>query len=354
MSDAKGLCLKTEAGNYQIKIIDFHSEHINQAMEIAVENYITESLYTKELPEIHQLPEKLISEYEAFAASGFGTAAMTGEKLIGFLCVYMPLEDAFATTNVRGTFSPIHAHGVISSISGSARERIYSELYQEAAKKWVNAGIRSHSIALYRHDKEAINSFFYNGFGLRCLDLIRSLKKDIEMEVKDISDRRLEYTELVRKDWGEMLELHNGLREHLGKSPVFMRFPLINEAELYSCTSKDVRYFAAKKGRNYIAYIKLSDNGENFAANSAGMVNICGAYCLPEYRGTGIYQRLLQHMILILRKEGHRLLGVDCESLNPTARGFWLKYFREYTYSMVRRIDDKAVDAAEKTENNYR
>jgi hypothetical protein len=45
-----------------------------------------------------------------------------------------------------------------------------------------------------------------------------------------------------------------------------------------------------------------------------------------------------------LSQEGYQLLGVDCESFNPTARGFWLKYFAEYTHSMVRRIDEKAVD----------
>jgi hypothetical protein len=45
-----------------------------------------------------------------------------------------------------------------------------------------------------------------------------------------------------------------------------------------------------------------------------------------------------------LKKEGHQQLGVDCESLNPTVRGFLLKYFKEYTYSVVRRIDYKAVD----------
>ncbi len=33
------------------------------------------------------------------------------------------------------------------------------------------------------------------------------------------------------------------------------------------------------------------------------------------------------------------LLGVDYETMNPTAAQFWEKYFRRYTLSMVRRID---------------
>lgn len=41
--------------------------------------------------------------------------------------------------------------------------------------------------------------------------------------------------------------------------------------------------------------------------------------------------------------KGYTRLGVDFESLNPTAYGFWLKYFDAYTHSVVRRIDEKAV-----------
>lgn len=48
-------------------------------------------------------------------------------------------------------------------------------------------------------------------------------------------------------------------------------------------------------------------------------------------------------MEVLYKAEGYLLLGVDCESFNPTARGFWLKYFTPYTYGLVRRIDDNAI-----------
>jgi GNAT superfamily N-acetyltransferase len=105
-----------------------------------------------------------------------------------------------------------------------------------------------------------------------------------------------------------------------------------------------VRYFAAKVNGKPIAYMKLSDSGENFATEVDDIINICGAYCEPEYRGTGIYYNLLCHVMRELKREGYRLLGVDCEGFNPTARGFWTKYFTEYTHSLVRRIDEKAVN----------
>ena len=44
-----------------------------------------------------------------------------------------------------------------------------------------------------------------------------------------------------------------------------------------------------------------------------------------------------------LKTDGYTCLGVDFESINPNAYGFWLKHFDAYTYSVVRRIDEKAV-----------
>lgn len=37
----------------------------------------------------------------------------------------------------------------------------------------------------------------------------------------------------------------------------------------------------------------------------------------------------------VLKGEGYTRLGVNFESFNPTARGFWLKYFTAYTNNRV-------------------
>ncbi|MBH1940285.1 GNAT family N-acetyltransferase [Mobilitalea sibirica] len=165
-----------------------------------------------------------------------------------------------------------------------------------------------------------------------------------DLKVEGYGDKEtLAYLEVEREDWSSLLDFHNQLIYHLGSSPSFMKFPKINNDQLYHRTSETTRYFAVKDGEQLIAYIKVESEGENFITLNPGMLNICGAYCLPQYRGRGIYQKLLSYMISILKKEGYSLLGVDCESFNPTARGFWLKYFTEYTHSVVRRIDDKAI-----------
>ncbi len=325
-----------------MEIIDFKPNHVSQAMQLARDNYELERNYVKELPENVTIPD-----LSCFAEFGLGAAAVEGSRLLGYLCAYPPREDVFATTNVRGTFVPIHAHAVDFGITEKERMQIYSRLYQAAAVKWVKGGIRSHAIALYTFDQAGIQSFFYNGFGLRCIDLIRSLEEIPENKKLLVEDElKPEYVELFRDEWALLLDQHNALIKHLGNSPTFMHFDLIDEDGLYREAEEDVRYFAARVKGKYIAYIKLSENGENFATEADDMMNICGAYCEPHYRSTGIYHNLLCHVMRELRTEGFARLGVDCESFNPTARGFWPKYFKEYTHSVVRRIDEKAVDLA--------
>ena len=322
-----------------MRMIDFETRHIEEAERIAAKCYEQERLHNPDLPKVVKLPDLTV-----FVGFGLGVAAMDEEnKLVGYLCAYPPREDAFGTTGVRGTFVPLHAHGVSFDLSEKERRRIYSGMYQTAADKWVRGGILSHGIALYAHDTAAEKSFFYNGFGIRCIDAIRTLEEIPTKSVIIPEGDRIEYLELPRVDWGRLLEQHNALRAHLGQSPTFMNFPEISEEWLYQDAPEGIRYFAAKLKDRYIAYIKLGIEGENFVCEDVSMMNICGAYCYLEFRGTGIYHNLLSFMVATLKREGYRLLGVDCESINPNAFGFWLKYFSEYTHSVVRRIDDKAV-----------
>ena len=79
---------------------------------------------------------------------------------------------------------------------------------------------------------------------------------------------------------------------------------------------------------------------ENFITQLPKIKNICGAFCLLQYRGQMVMQNLLNYMIEILKKEGYKYLGVDYESFNPTAYHFWTKYFEPYTCRVTRRIEE--------------
>lgn len=310
-----------------MKITDFTYKHIEQAKQIAKNNYHEECNFVPILPLVDLLPD--LTE---FADNELGVVAFEDGEMVGFICCYAPSDNHFGTTGVKGVFSPIHAHGTVKK----DRQSIYSRLYQAAAEKWVSRGIISHAIALYTHDRAAVDSFFNNGFGLRCIDAMRTLE-----EIDSAEGLPCQFSELSKDEISRILPLKNLLIDHLRKSAIFMTYSPVSENELIETIERrKSRLFAAKMNDGIIAYIEIMDSGENFICEDANMMNICGAYCLPEYRGQGVFSNLLAFLIKTLKNEGYMGLGVDFESFNPTARGFWLKHFTQYTSSVVRRIDE--------------
>lgn len=317
-----------------MRIIDFTAEQIPQAAALAAANYEEERLRVAALPpyaqslQASQPLEPLVGE---FAENGLGVAAFEGERMVGFLGACAPFDNAFGTTGVRGVFSPIHAHGAVYQ----DREKIYQRLYQAAADKWVAAGAISHAAALYEHDRIGQRAFYRYGFGLRCVDAIRYL----EAVPTVTTEFQCEYAELSPAEAPELAFLNNMLIAHLGKSPCFISYPSTT-GEALSAQAESNRFFAAIREGKPIAYLRLSSEGETFVTLDDSMPNISGAACLPQYRGSGVAQNLLAYLTAVLAKEGYTRLGVDFESFNPTARGFWLKHFTAYTAGVVRRVDD--------------
>ena len=313
-----------------IKIVDFSKNHIEDAVKIALMNYDEEKATVNELPQIDRLPD-----LECFADNGLGVAMYNNNDMLGFLCCYAPWNNAFNST-AKGTFSPIHAHGAILE----NRATIYKKLYQAAAEKWVRNGITYHAVGLYAHDDFATSAFFSYGFGLRCIDAIRPM-----MGINyAVCNESVTFDELVKSDVVKIRELRRLLSDHLSRSPCFMySSPEVFQNWMKRAEARDSGIFIAKQGDKIIAFMEIKDDGENFATEVKNVQNICGAFCLPEYRGKGIAQSLLNYMISTLRAEGYDSLCVDFESFNPTASGFWLKYFIPYTNSVVRRIDECAL-----------
>ncbi len=311
-------------------IRDFEPKHTEEAAEIALGAYARERAFTRELPEISGIPI-----LKQLSGNGLGVAAFESGKMVGFLCSVEPFENVFRSTDARGVFSPMGANGAAAEDHG----RIYAALYQAAAKKWVQAGAMSHAICLYEHDVEAKQQLFRYGFGMRCADAVRSMEK-----IGCAPCGGYEFLELPGEDHADVYPLYMALNEHYCSSPLFMnRNPDTREAFLASSESGKVRYFAAKKDGELCAYMEVSDEGETFVASGDGYRHITGAYCMPEHRGRGVYQNLLNYVINTLKTEGYIRLGVDFESINPSGSGFWLKYFSAYTCSVVRRIDERII-----------
>ncbi len=310
-----------------MEIVKLRKEHIVEASKLALENYQEECSKINALPEINSIPD-----LAPFAENEFGVAAFDGNKILGFIGCYNPWERAF-DSNVKGTFTPVHAHGCVKE----NRCRIYQLMYTKMAEMLVDKGVLYHAIALYEHDTEAIEAYFHSGFGHRCADAIRRM--ELINEVPNING--IVFEEISSNEAGMVRELRRGLSSHLGESSCFM-YTTEDEFEHWvkKRENNGNRIFIAKENEKLIAFIEISDDAESFVAELPNVKNICGAYCLQEYRGKQIVQNLINYVIKVLRQEGFKYLGVDYESFNVTAYNFWTKYFEPYTCSVTRRIDE--------------
>lgn len=310
-----------------MEIVTLKQEHLREATELAYQNYQEEKRASNILPEITELPD-----LTCFTENGFSVVALEGEKLVGFLGCYNPWDNAFDST-AKGTFTPIHAHGCVKE----NRARIYGAMYQKMAELLVSHGVLYHGIALYAHDAEAITAYFHNGFGHRCSDAIRRM--ELIPDVKPTEG--ISFTELPVGEAKQVRELRRKLSWHMGESCCFM-YTTDEEFEewIKRRENNGSRIFVAKDKELQVAFVEICEEAETFVAELPMVKNICGAFCLSEYRGRQIYQNLINYVITKLGAEGYQYLGVDYESFNPTAQQFWTKYFEPYTYSVTRRIDE--------------
>jgi len=310
-----------------LHIIDFCDHYTDSAAALALSCYEAERAHCPVLPEADFIPQ-----LRSLAENGLGVTAFDQGRMIGFLLGCGPFDHAFRATDARGVFSPMGAHAAIPE----RREAVYAAMYQAAADKWVRAGALSHAICLYAHDEALQRLFFYNGFGVRCIDAIRPMTPIDCPPCEGIS-----LAELPQKDYAAVYPLDLALNEHCCASPFFMnRTPDTLDQFLAGCLQEDTRIFAARRAGEVCAYLKISPAGETCVAGGSSYRHITGAYCLPPYRGTGLYANLLNFAIAALREDGVTRLGVDFESINPVGRSFWLKHFAAYTHSVVRRIDE--------------
>lgn len=307
------------------RIEKFEMQHAGKASEIARECYLEECRHVTGLPLDANIPD--LSRYD----NGLGFVAYLDNRMVGFLCCFKPFDNFFGTS--RGTYVPVNAHGSVKK----DRKKIYSLLYEAASDLWVRKGVLSHAIGIYAHDEDAIQSFFHNGFGMRTIDAIRTIEKIRVDQVEGIV-----YRELEEHEYYKINPLRNGIIRHLNSSPMFMPHRQDSEERFLELVSKSPRrYFIAEADSRAIAYMKITEKGESFVGDHVGIANIQGAFMEEKYRGSGIYTNLLSFVIERLKEDGYECLGVDCESFNPTARGFWLKYFDPYIYGLTRRIDER-------------
>ena len=315
-----------------MNIVPLEPHHIREAGELLWEAYQAERAAVPVLPDCGDATffARLASE---LCGKGLGVAAAEEGRLLGFL-TGMEAGELFGTS--RGIYIPIYGHAA----KGRDRQLVYQQLYAAASEMWVRKGLLSHVITMYAHDDAAVKAWFWQDFGLRCVDAVRPLSNVPESKKSQFDIRRIQ-----PRDAGTLLPLH---REHLGyykNAPMFMH--VHEDCSLEELRGwleeKDQYAFAAFENGEPAAYMLLRHGGESFASDDDLSMNICGAYVKRGLRGTGYGAAILQSMVDWLRENGFKRLGVDYESFNILGGRFWQKHFTAFTFSLTRRIDERAA-----------
>lgn len=308
----------------------FTENYIEDAVKLALCEFEKERESCPDIP-MEDHSDKIKGMLYWLSTQPYGKVALYEGKLVGYMLFAGPWNGFFG--NVKGVFCPLGGSALAHGYPD--RGRLASMLFAEIAGEFVKDGVYSLAISRYAHDEEISKSLMLNGFGIRCSDAVCDITGTIPTAAVD----SIHFEELPYGEFLQVYDLQMGLVEHLASSPIF--YPTDMEQHKHWFEKEDMRVFVAKYGDRVIGFISVDVNGETFISETQCMANICGAFFEKEYRGNGIAQALLSHICKVLRAEGITHLGVDCETLNPTALNFWGKYFTPYTYSFARRIDER-------------
>lgn len=275
------------------------------------------------------VPEALAASFQRRLDRGAGVVARDGGSIVGNLLGFGPIPD----------FRPDHAgvYGPLASCLTVEQDAdsIFTTMLTAFGHLPKFEGVQIASFTGFSSHRELNASLVQNGFGLRCADAIVATEN-----VPQISDCGFAIEEVAIADAVSLQEVKHTLAVHIASSPVFQDlFAFTPEFIAWKTEERQSVHFAARDGDLVVGFIEATTEGENFLASHDSMRNICGAGVLPEYRGRGIMRSLLTALANHYRQQGVTSLGVDYETQNPNARGFWESVFAPYTWSWERHYD---------------
>lgn len=317
--------------------IEFKSldkKYKEDVLKLVLKKHASARKFKPFLPNAKYYKQKYESNINQLFKIGNGIVALEQGELKGFLIGY-EVDELFGKD--KGIYVPLYGHAVIEEM----KNKLYQKMYTKAADLWVKQERLNHTITIFSHDKEVVNTWFWMGFGLRCVDAMQELKNIKEDKNVDIEIRKAAY-----KDIDQMEDLYKKNNQYYEESPLFM--PVSTEEGIEGLKDwyekENHHLWIAYKDNKVVGFIRIQPNGETVISEHPEVMNITGAYVDDKYRKQRIGISLVNTIFKWLKENEYKLCGVDFESINIIGSNFWLKYFIPYTHSLVRHIDDRIVD----------
>lgn len=308
------------------------AEHIDEAATLMVDHYKALREQVRLLPVCYEDVGTIRMMLSDLAQRAPGVVALGGGGVAGFLIGFvLPRFQGR-----RAAFSPEWANGAGTRIG----RRAYEEMYTHLSAEWASQGCFTHLISLFPHEREAIETFHWLGFGMIAADALRGMGF-IRDQDTGVAIRRGSV-----KDVRRVAALGGALNRHLAAAPTFLPHEGMHDEDYFE------EWLRNPANALWLAF----QNGEPVAFLAAGpasteactiirdekTMSITAAYTAEPLRGRGIATALLNRALSWGRSGGYERCAVDFEPMNPLATRFWLEHFQPVSYTLARKIDVRA------------
>jgi GNAT superfamily N-acetyltransferase len=246
----------------------------------------------------------------------------------------------------KGVYCPEWGHSVGYS-PGLDRRMVYSAMYEAIGDLWVREARLNHAITIMAHDREALDVWVWNGFGMLAVDVIRGLHP---VETAGSSDPAVRVRAATLDDVPRLLPAFQEHELYYNRPPIWLpKAPLAGDGELVADISNpEVKIWMAEDPDGCVLGVLKSQSSKGDACHivwDEGSVACSGAYVLPDARRRGIGALLLAAAVNWARALGLKRMSLDFEAANIYGRAFWLRHFTPVCYSVLRHVNDK-IDVA--------
>jgi len=230
----------------------------------------------------------------------------------------------------RWAFSPEWANLATGPVAGRMREDMYAAL----AEQWIADDRRAHFVSLLPTDAVGRETMAWLGFGITNVDGLRALEPSaasLPLDVRRAGPSDMDGVTLLERD----------LRDHLASTPLFLRYPPFDPAELAeNLADERVATLMATDHRGPLAMLRIGPASSDASTiiRDEGTASITRAFTRADRRGEGVAATLLNAALEWARAEGYRRCAVDFESANLLAARYWPRHFEIVGVTVGRRL----------------
>jgi GNAT superfamily N-acetyltransferase len=303
---------------------------------MAIENYILEKTKVNALKNMDK--SYFYDKLHRLFPDSIGNIAFENGNIVGYLAFHANAEHQYAG-------SPLYGYG----IRHTNRGEIIDRLFQNTAAALGENFCKNLRINVYAHDIEVLKTYIMSAFVMDTTDVIRDTALSVNAKTINYIFKEIDKTELLNyRD--DVIEFYRNLINHLRASPIF--YPcnefLPVEERFNDFLSDNIRIFTVFDGIKLVGMVISEPSDIELAAEDSNAMNLSDLFVATDYRGKGIAASLLEFASNELKKSGVNRLFVTHGTINPAARGFWDKYFTNYSFSMSRQINSDMLGIIQK------